>query len=232
MTTITAQHTDTLLDALRRNLDVLGELAMRHQVELLPERPDDVPSVSCAEDVQRLVGREMSQLAQEQVRVLLLDRKNKVVGQRTIYQGNAYSAIVRAASAPPLSPAAGTDLNGDRLTFDRALEAPGRFFGRNVFRNRAMRNLDMRLLRRFATSDTSYLELSLEVFNALNLENVEYGRFNQIYGPGLDLATGTPVAAQDSFLRLRADDGSYDRNNSQVPGTGPLQMQIGLRFIF
>ena len=97
MTTITAQHTDTLLDALRRNLDLLGELTMRHQVELLPERPDDVPAVSCPEDVQRLVGREMSQLAQEQVRVLLLDRKNKVVGQRVIYQGNAFSAIVRAA---------------------------------------------------------------------------------------------------------------------------------------
>ncbi len=163
-----------------------------------------------------------------------LDMRHQLTGHAVVQLpwGFTWSAIVRAASAPPLSPAAGTDLNGDRLTFDRALEAPGRFFGRNVFRNRAMRNLDMRLLRRFATSDTSYLELSLEVFNALNLENVEYGRFNQIYGPGLDLATGTPVAAQDSFLRLRADDGSYDRNNSQVPGTGPLQMQIGLRFIF
>ncbi|MXY86532.1 MAG: hypothetical protein F4Y95_08625, partial [Chloroflexi bacterium] len=32
-----------------------------------------------------------------QVRVLLLDRKNRVVGQRTIYQGNAYAALVRPA---------------------------------------------------------------------------------------------------------------------------------------
>ena len=97
MTTITAQHADTLLDALRRNLDVLGELAVRHQVELLPERPDDLRTISCPQDVQRLVGREMSQLAQEQVRVLLLNTKNRVVGQRVIYQGNVNSSMIRPA---------------------------------------------------------------------------------------------------------------------------------------
>ena len=96
--TTTALHADTLMDALRRNLDLLGELAMRHQVEILPERPTgDLPIISCPEDVCRLLAPEMSRLAQEQVRVLLMDRKNNVVGQRTIYQGNAYSAIVRAA---------------------------------------------------------------------------------------------------------------------------------------
>ena len=106
----TATHTDTLLDALRRNLDLLSELAIRYDVETLPERESDPPTVSSPEDVCRLVGPEMSQLAQEQVRVLLgvatdllgrrvllLDRKNHVVGQRTIYQGNSYSAIVRPA---------------------------------------------------------------------------------------------------------------------------------------
>ena len=54
-----------LLDALRRNLNLLGE--------------------------------KMSRLVQEQVRVLLLDRKNRVVGQRTIYQGNGYCALFRPA---------------------------------------------------------------------------------------------------------------------------------------
>ena len=97
MTTITAQHADTLLDALRRNLDVLGELAVRYQVELLPERPDDVPAIARPQDVHRLVGREMSQLAQEQVRVLLLNTRNEVVGQRVIYQGNVNSSIIRPA---------------------------------------------------------------------------------------------------------------------------------------
>ena len=39
----------------------------------------------------------MSALAQEQLRVLLIDTKSQVVGQRVIYQGNISSAIVRTA---------------------------------------------------------------------------------------------------------------------------------------
>ena len=39
----------------------------------------------------------MAPLAQEQLRVLLLNTRNEVVGQRVIYQGNVNSAIVRPA---------------------------------------------------------------------------------------------------------------------------------------
>ncbi|MYD73902.1 MAG: JAB domain-containing protein [Chloroflexi bacterium] len=86
-----------LLDALRQNLRVLGELAIRYEVETRPERPPDMPTIYRLETVVDLLGEEMTQLAQEQVRVLLLDRKNRVVGQRTIYQGNGYTALVRPA---------------------------------------------------------------------------------------------------------------------------------------
>ena len=86
-----------LLEALRSNLHLLGEIAMRYEVETQPERPEDPPSISCPEDVYRLLGPEMAQLAQEQLRVLLLDTKNNVVGQRVVYQGNVSSAIVRPA---------------------------------------------------------------------------------------------------------------------------------------
>ena len=88
----------TLLDALRRNQWLLGELAMRYEVETQPERPrEDLPTINCPEDVRRLLGPEMSQLAQEQLRVLLLNTKNNVVGQRVIYQGNVNSSVVRPA---------------------------------------------------------------------------------------------------------------------------------------
>ena len=98
MTAITAQQTDTLLDALRSNLHLLGELAMRYAVETQPERPtEDLLSIGCPEDVQRLLGPEMSGLAQEQLRVLLLTTKNEVVGQRVVYQGNVNSSMVRPA---------------------------------------------------------------------------------------------------------------------------------------
>ena len=87
-----------LLDALRSNLHLLGEIAMRYEVETQPERPKgDLPSINCPEDVRRLVGPEMAPLAQEQLRVLLLNTRNEVVGQRVIYQGNVSSAIVRNA---------------------------------------------------------------------------------------------------------------------------------------
>ncbi len=92
-----AEHTEALLEALRANLHVLGELAVRYEVETLPERDPDAPALSSPEGVQRLLGPEMETLAHEQVRVLLLDRRNRVVGQRVIYQGNAYSSVVRPA---------------------------------------------------------------------------------------------------------------------------------------
>ncbi len=142
------------------------------------------------------------------------------------------SAIFRGASGPPLNPAAGLDLNGDRFASDRGLQSPGRYLSRNSFRNRAMRNVDVRVLREFPLSEKTRLEISLELFNALGLDNVEYGGFNRIYGPGLDLSTGVPVGPSPSFGRLRSSDGSYDRNNTQVLGTGPFQIQLGARLHF
>ena len=98
MTRKTPTKDAALLKALRSNLNLLGELAMRYQVETQPERPTkDLPIISCPNDVRRLLGPEMAPLAQEQLRVLLLDTKNHVVGQRVIYQGNVNSSMIRPA---------------------------------------------------------------------------------------------------------------------------------------
>ena len=86
-----------LLDALRSNLSLLGEIAMRYEVNNKPERPEDPPSIGSPRDIHSLLGPEMSSLAQEQLRVLLLDTHNNVIGQRVVYQGNVSSSIVRAA---------------------------------------------------------------------------------------------------------------------------------------
>ncbi len=86
-----------ILNALRTNLSLLGELAVRYEVATRSDGPDDPPSIGCAQDVHDLLGPEMSALAQEQLRVLLLDRRNRVLGQRVIYQGNVYSSMVRPA---------------------------------------------------------------------------------------------------------------------------------------
>ena len=39
----------------------------------------------------------MAPLAQEQLRVLLLNTKNQVLGQRVVYQGNVNSSMIRPA---------------------------------------------------------------------------------------------------------------------------------------
>ena len=94
----TATKDAALLDALRSNLHLLGEIALRYEVETQPERTKtDLPSITTPRDVYDLLGPEMSALAQEQLRVLLLNTRSQVVGQRVVYQGNVSSAIVRAA---------------------------------------------------------------------------------------------------------------------------------------
>ena len=91
-------ESQAVLEALRANLSLLGELAARYQVAFQSERPEDLPVISCPQDVHNLLGAEMTDLAQEQLRVLLLDTRNRVLGQRLIYQGNVNSSVVRPAS--------------------------------------------------------------------------------------------------------------------------------------
>ena len=93
----TGKAAKALLDALRSNTLVLNEIAMRYGIETHPARLESPPVLSTSYDVQRMLGEEMSALAQEQLRVLLLDSANHLVGQRVIYQGNISSVTVRAA---------------------------------------------------------------------------------------------------------------------------------------
>ena len=86
-----------VLETLRSNMKLLGELAMRYEVDFQPEGPADRPSINCPQDAHRLLGPEMSALAQEQLRVLLLNTRNQVTAQRIVYQGNVNSSIIRPA---------------------------------------------------------------------------------------------------------------------------------------
>ena len=86
-----------VLEVLRSNLSLLGELAARYEVAFQPERPAEMPTINCPQDVHNLLGPEMGTLAQEQLRVLLLNTRNQVRGQRVIYQGNVNSSVIRPA---------------------------------------------------------------------------------------------------------------------------------------
>ncbi|MEZ5403422.1 MAG: carboxypeptidase regulatory-like domain-containing protein [Bryobacteraceae bacterium] len=146
------------------------------------------------------------------------------------------SGIFRARSGLPVNPTTGSDSNEEFGNNDRPMSAPGQRLERNSFRNRAVYNDDLRILKNFPLGgDTRKVQFSVEFFNLFNIDNVVYsgangGLFGGVYGPGINPANGQAVAQDPRFLRLRLPDGSYDRNNAQV-GT-PLQVQLGLRLFF
>jgi DNA repair protein RadC len=57
--------------------------------------PEQRPQITSPDDVVNLVGIEMAALEQEQLRVVLLDTKHRVLVIRTIYQGSVNQAQVR-----------------------------------------------------------------------------------------------------------------------------------------
>jgi DNA repair protein RadC len=59
--------------------------------------PDQRPQIGSPDDIVNLVGIEMAALEQEQLRVVLLDSKHRVLVIRTIYQGSVNQAQVRIA---------------------------------------------------------------------------------------------------------------------------------------
>lgn len=59
--------------------------------------PDQRPQITSPDDVSALLGIEMAALTQEQLRVVLLDTKHRVLAVRTVYQGSVNQAQVRVA---------------------------------------------------------------------------------------------------------------------------------------
>jgi DNA repair protein RadC len=59
--------------------------------------PEDRPQVGSPDDVANLLLIEMGALEQEQLRVVLLDTKHRIIGARTVYQGSVNQAQVRVA---------------------------------------------------------------------------------------------------------------------------------------
>lgn len=57
----------------------------------------DPPIILCPHDVATLFANEMEGLCQEQLRIVLLDTKNHVVGCEVIYQGTVHSVAIRPA---------------------------------------------------------------------------------------------------------------------------------------
>ncbi|HID86612.1 MAG TPA: JAB domain-containing protein, partial [Anaerolineae bacterium] len=64
---------------------------------LLVASPQERPQVRSPADAANLLMMEMSLLAQEQMRVILLDSKNRVLATPTVYQGSLNTSLIRVA---------------------------------------------------------------------------------------------------------------------------------------
>ena len=102
-------------------------------------------------------------------------------------------------------------------------------FKRNSFRNQAIDNVNLRVLKSFKLGENKRLQFSTEMFNLFNFSNVVIAGGNLQYGPGIN-ADGTTAAARATFLRLKYPNGAFDTTNTQIGY--PFQAQFGLRFFF
>ena len=88
---LTREH--GLGEAKASELRALFELALR----LNALQPEDRPFVKAPSEVMHLLGGEMSILAQEHLKVLLLTTRNQLLAVREVYRGTINSAPVRVA---------------------------------------------------------------------------------------------------------------------------------------
>ena len=86
----------TLLHLVRENLRLVAELVNRYELGQL-EAPADQRAMRCPADVAAYLGAELSDLAQEQLRVVLLDTKNRILGTQLVYQGGINATAIRLA---------------------------------------------------------------------------------------------------------------------------------------
>jgi hypothetical protein len=143
--------------------------------------------------------------------------------------GIELSGVLAANSGRPIDPTAGSDVNGDGSSSDRAYQAVGVPFARNSFRNYGFKKVDVRFLKNFKITETVKLQFSTELFNLFNFKNVVIDGANLTYGPGIT-AAGAVQAPNATFMLLKNADGTYNRTNNQL-GT-PFQAQFGLRLFF
>ncbi len=62
---------------------------------LVATQPQDRPVIRGPEDVHNLLQADMALLEQEQMRVILLNTRNQVLGSSDVYRGSVHTAVVR-----------------------------------------------------------------------------------------------------------------------------------------
>ncbi len=85
-----------LIGLLRENTRLLRALVGRREVGRLAPVAD-APTVRSPDDLAVYLGPEMADLDQEQLRVVLLDVRNRILGTHLVYQGGLNAVVIRLA---------------------------------------------------------------------------------------------------------------------------------------
>lgn len=85
-----------LVHLVREHLQLLRDLALHYEVARLGP-PEEQRTVRCPADVAAYLGPEMTDLAQEQFRAVLLDTKHHILATTLVYQGGANAVSIRPA---------------------------------------------------------------------------------------------------------------------------------------
>lgn len=83
-----------ILHLVRENLRLLAEMVSRYEVGRL-EAAANGHTIRKPTDLAEYLGAEMADLAQEQLRVVILDTKNHILGSSLVYQGGLNATVVR-----------------------------------------------------------------------------------------------------------------------------------------
>ena len=85
-----------ILHLVRENLRLLAELVIRYEVGHVDLSADE-RTIRGPADLAAYLGAELGDLAQEQLRVVLLDTRNHVIGSQLVYQGGINATAIRLA---------------------------------------------------------------------------------------------------------------------------------------
>lgn len=86
----------TIIHLVRENLRLLETLVLRYEVERMPFAIAG-PIIGSPDDVAAYLGPEMADLAQEQLRAVSLDTRNRIIGVHLVYQGGLNATVIRLA---------------------------------------------------------------------------------------------------------------------------------------
>jgi hypothetical protein len=169
-----------------------------------------------------------------------LDRRHQFTVNPIFFlpHGIDFSSAIRIRSGRPIDATlAQFDPNGDGNGNDRPYLAPGVAFERNMFRNLATYDLDFRVQKRFALGETRRLILSLEMFNAFNLDNIQLAGFDvtNFCASSTQLNCGFLRPTNPNFLATIESRPGNPRLGSLLLNNNsgdPFQVQLGARFTF